>query len=185
MKTPLIALLMLISTTALADPAEIERLDNEGFREVLVRHGDLYISGQPTPEGLARLQQNGVTTVINLRTDAEMNNREIVEFDEAATVTELGMEYVRIPAGGPDTPYSPAMLSQFAQALEQADGKVLLHCTVAWRASHLYTAYLNRFRGLSLADAVNTGKQINLGTLPLEGFLGETLEIVVAEPADE
>jgi uncharacterized protein (TIGR01244 family) len=155
--------------------AELEILDSDGFREVLVRRGDLYISGQPTEAGLERLQQAGVTTVINLRTSQEMDNREVVSFDEAVEVDKLGMTYVHLPSGGPDTPYSPEILKRFAEALDNAGGKVLLHCTVAWRASHLYTAYLYRYQGLSLNDAVNVGRKINLGSLPLSGFLGEEL----------
>jgi protein tyrosine phosphatase (PTP) superfamily phosphohydrolase (DUF442 family) len=77
------------------------------------------------------------------------------------------------------------MVSRFAEAVEQADGKVLLHCTVAWRASHLYAAYLNQYMGLSLQEAVTAVQSINFGTLPLQGFLGETLEIVIAEQEAE
>jgi len=155
--------------------SEVEILDSDGFRELLVRRGDLYISGQPSEAGLERLQKAGVTTIINLRTSQEMDNREVVPFDEASEVDKLAMTYVHLPSGGPDTPYSPEILDRFAEALNEADGKVLLHCTVAWRASHLYTAYLYRYQGLSLNDAVNVGRKINIGSLPLSGFLGEEL----------
>ena len=153
----------------------VEILDSDGFREILVRQGDLYISGQPSEAGLARLQKAGVTTIINLRTNQEMGDREVVPFDEASEVDKLGMTYVHLPSGGPDTPYSPEILDRFAEALNEAEGKVLLHCTVAWRASHLYTAYLYRYQGLSLNDAVNVGRKINIGSLPLSGYLGEEL----------
>lgn len=150
-------------------------LDSDGFQEVLVQVGDVYISGQPTPEGIARLKSLGVSTVVNLRTAREMNSRAIVPFDEAQLLSELGMTYVHIPSGGPDTPYAPEMVDRFAEALAQAQGKVLLHCTVAWRASHLWTAYLTRYKGIALPLAVEHARQINLGKIPLEGFLGEDL----------
>ncbi len=185
MKSILFTALLFAVVNANADPVVIEQLDADGFREVLVRSGNLFISGQPSKAGLERLAEEGVTTIVNLRTDAEMDNREVVDFDEAAAVETLGMTYVHIPSGGPDTPYSPEMVSRFAEAVEQADGKVLLHCTVAWRASHLYTAYLNQYQGLSLQEAVTAGKSINLGTLPLQGFLGETLKIVIADPQEK
>lgn len=185
MKSALFTALLLAAVNATADAVVIEKLNDEGFREVLVRSGDLFISGQPSEAGLARLQREGVTTVVNLRTHAEMDDREVVDFDEAAAVEALGMTYVHIPSGGPDSPYSPEMVSRFAEAVAMSDGKVLLHCTVAWRASHLYAAYLNRYQGLNLQDAVATGQSINLGTLPLQGFLGKSLEIVVAEPEAE
>lgn len=152
------------------------------FREVLVSVGDdLFIAGQPTEQGLLDMAAAGVTTVFNLRTRQEMDNRDVVPFDEAAMLEELGMRYVHVPSGGPDTPYAPEMVELFDAALADAEGRVLLHCTVAWRASHLYTAWLFRYGGLTLAQAVAHGRAINLGQLPLEGFLGEPL-INEAEP---
>ncbi|MCB1684901.1 MAG: protein tyrosine phosphatase family protein, partial [Pseudomonadales bacterium] len=154
-------------------------LDATGFNTVLARADErLYISGQPTPEGFARLRKEGVTTVINLRTEPEMS---ALPFDEAATLADLSMDYVHLPSGGPDTPYAPATLERFADVLATAEGKVLLHCTVAWRASHLYAAYLYRHRGLSLEDAIARANGINFGGLPIEGFLGESLEVRAAQ----
>jgi protein tyrosine phosphatase (PTP) superfamily phosphohydrolase (DUF442 family) len=109
-----------------------------------------------------------------------MGDRNVVPFDEAAEVADLGLVYVHIPAGGPETPYAPEMVARFAEVLDAAEGRVLLHCTVAWRASHLYTAYLHRYRGLPMSEAVRHGRAINLGTLPLEGFLGAPVEIDMA-----
>ncbi|HEX4347567.1 MAG TPA: hypothetical protein VHZ73_08340, partial [Vicinamibacterales bacterium] len=61
-----------------------------------------------------------------------------------------------------------------------ANGKVLLHCTIAWRASHLWAAYLIRERNVPAATAVAQARTINLmddmrmgnGQPPLEMFLG-------------
>ncbi len=180
MKYILALAMTMAAVVAGAETTMPEQLEPEGFREVLVVTGDVFIAGQPTPEGLERLHEAGVTTVINLRTDQEMDNRDVVPFDEAALVERLGMRYVHVPSGGPETPYSPEMVARVAAALESADGKVLLHCTVAWRASHLWTAYLHRYRDLPLEEAVQHGRAINLGTLPLEGFLGEPLIIQAA-----
>jgi len=155
-------------------------LPADQFNEVLVQVGDaLYIAGQPTEQGFRDLKAAGVTTVINLRTTFEMDDRNIVPFDESALLASLGLDYVHIPSGGPDTPYSSDMVDSFAAALESADGRVLLHCTVAWRASHLYAAYLHRYAGMSLDDAVRHGRSINLGNLPLEGFLGGELSFQI------
>lgn len=153
-------------------------LPADNFRDVLVQVGDsLFIAGQPTEAGLAQMVDSGVVTVVNLRTHREMDDRLIVPFDEAAEAEELGLEYVHIPSGGPETPYEPEMVTRFAQAMAAAEGKVLLHCTVAWRASHLYVTYLHRYRGLSLSEAIRHGQAINFGALPLEGFLGTPLSI--------
>jgi uncharacterized protein (TIGR01244 family) len=104
-----------------------------------------------------------------------------VGFDEAAIAKELGMRYVHIPLSGrPDNPFSPKALDTFAAAMASADGKVLLHCTIAWRASHLWAAYLIRERNIPVSAALPHARQINLmddmrmgpDQQPLEGFLG-------------
>jgi hypothetical protein len=81
--------------------------------------------------------------------------------------------------GSAENPYGPKELDRFAAALASAEGKVLLHCTVAWRASHLWAAYLIRDRQVPVATALTQTRAINLrddapfgGQQPIEGFLG-------------
>jgi uncharacterized protein (TIGR01244 family) len=141
---------------------------------------DLFIAGQPTERALRELKAKGVTTVVNLRMPEEMKQ---VGFDEAALLTELGMTYVHLPMrGSPENPYGPKQLDAFAAAVGSSPGKMLLHCTVAWRASHLWAAYLIRDRGVPVATALAQTRSINLrdeapfgGQQPIEGFLGRTI----------
>ena len=159
-------------------------LDTRGlFQDKFARVGDdVFISGQPTERALRDLRSQGVTTVVNLRTPQEMSTR--VPFDEAALVKELGMEYVYLPMRGtPEFPYSPDALKSFAAAMSGAKGKVLLHCTIAWRASHLWAAYLIQYRDVAVATALEQTRMINLmddmrmdeDRQPVEAFLGRTL----------
>jgi uncharacterized protein (TIGR01244 family) len=154
-------------------------LDTTGmFQAKFVKIGDdMFIGGQPTEKAIRDMKTRGVTTVVNLRSPEEMAR---VPFDEAALVKQLGMKYVYIPMRGTaELPYSPAALKTFAAAMTAADGKVLLHCTVAWRASHLWTAYLIQVRHMPVADALAMGRSINLmddmrmsgDRQPLESFL--------------
>lgn len=140
---------------------------------------DMFIGGQPTPTALKALKEQGVTTVVNLRMPQEM---ERVGFDERKLVEALGMKYVHIPMRGTsgENAYSPQNLSKFVDAMMQAEGKVLLHCTVAWRASHIWAAYLIQ-QGVPDTAAVLHARAINLmdlhrmdnsGQQPLEMFLG-------------
>ena len=159
-------------------------LDTTGlFQAKFVSVGDdMFIGGQPTEKALRELKAKGVTTVVNLRMPEEMAR---VEFDEAALVKELGITYVHIPMRGTaDHPYGPKELDAFAAAMASAEGKVLLHCTIAWRASHLWAAYLIRERKVPVAEALAQTRMINLmddmrmGTgdqQPLEGFLGRVV----------
>ena len=141
---------------------------------------DLFIAGQPTERALRELKAKGVTTVVNLRMPEEMKQ---IGFDEAALLKELGMTYVHLPMrGSPENPYGPKQLDAFAAAVASAEGKMLLHCTVAWRASHLWAAYLIRDRGVPVATALAQTRAINLrdeapfgGQQPIEGFLGRAV----------
>jgi uncharacterized protein (TIGR01244 family) len=158
-------------------------LDATGlFQAKFVSVGDdMFIAGQPTEKALRDLRAKGVTTIVNLRMPSEMAQ---VGFDEAALAKELGMRYVHIPMRGtPENPYGPRELDAFAAAMASADGKVLLHCTIAWRASHLWAAYLIRERNVPVADALSQARQINLmddmrmsAQQPLEGFLGHAVQ---------
>jgi uncharacterized protein (TIGR01244 family) len=153
------------------------------FQDKFARVGsDVFISGQPTERALRDLKAQGVTTVVNLRMPEEMSKR--VPFDEAALVKELGMEYVYLPMRGtPEFPYSPEKVKSFAAAMNGAKGKVLLHCTIAWRASHLWAAYLIQYRDVPVATALQQARSINLmddmrmdgDTQPVEAFLGRSL----------
>jgi uncharacterized protein (TIGR01244 family) len=155
------------------------------FQDKFARVGDdLFIAGQPTERALRELSAQGVTTVINLRSPPEMKR---VPFDEAALVKELGMEYVYLPMRGtPELPYSPEAVKAFASAMSNAKGKVLLHCTIAWRASHLWAAYLVQYRNVPVATALQQARMINLmddhrmdgDKQPVELFLGRSLSEV-------
>lgn len=141
---------------------------------------DMFIGGQPTEKALRDLRAKGVTTVVNLRMPEEMAQ---IGFDEAALIKQLGMKYVHIPMRGtPENPYGPKQLDTFAEAMAAADGKVLLHCTVAWRASHMWAAYLIRERKMPVSTVLAQTRSINLrddqpfgNQQPLEGFLGRTI----------
>ena len=153
------------------------KLDNAGFQDVFAQSDDLYISGQPEKESFAKLKSEGVTTVVNLRTPSEMENREYVPFDEKGVVDSLGLEYIYIPLGGTEFPYTNEALQKFADAVEKAEGKVLLHCTVGRRASNMYAAYLIQFKGFEPNKAIEYAKAINFGEWPLEGLLGKKMII--------
>lgn len=166
-----------------APPAPVE-LDITGlFQAKFSKVGDdFFIGGQPTERALRELRAQGVTTVVNLRSPQEMTRD--VKFDEAALVKSLGMKYVYLPMRGTaDLPYAPQAVKDFTAAMKAADGKVLLHCTVAWRASHLWAAYLIQERGVPVETALKQTRAINLmddhrmdgGQHPLEDFLGRAV----------
>jgi uncharacterized protein (TIGR01244 family) len=159
-------------------PVSVDAVDGV---EPLFRDGRVLVAGQPSKEALGKLHDLGVTVVVNLRTPAEMEDRARVPYDEAAAVAELGMEYVWIPLGGDEHPYTPAAVARFAQAVAGHDGQVLLHCTVAWRASYLWVAYLIRHHGVPLDRAMARGEAMAISPSPLAGLLDRELSLVYAE----
>jgi len=151
------------------------------FQDKFTRVGeDVFVAGQPTEKGLRELRDRGVKVIVSLRTPEEMRG---IGFDEAAVASQLGMTYVNLPVRGNDKyPYSPQVVARFAQLLTNADGPVLLHCTIGWRASHLWAAYLIKFRGVPVERALANARAINLmddhhmsDRLPVEDFLGAKL----------
>jgi len=160
-------------------PVRVEGFD--GVQNGVYRDGRLLIGGQPDEAALQKFKDLGVTAVVNLRTPAEMDDRERVPFDEAAAVLKLGMEYVHIPLGGADHPYDTRAVETFATVLENHSGPVLLHCTVAWRASYLWAAYLIMNQGYPLDEAVERGEAIAISPPPLEGLLGRPLALAYDE----
>ena len=161
-------------------PAPVLLATGGMFQDRYAKIGDdLFIGGQPTEKALREMKAQGVTTVVNLRMPEEMAR---IGFDEAKLIAELGMTYVHIPmrgGGNPENAYSPANLKKFSEVMKGADGKVLLHCTVAWRASHMWAAYLIQ-QGVPDEAAVAHTRAINLmdthrmdaGGQPVELFLG-------------
>lgn len=168
------------TNSTVAPPAPVA-LDIAGlFQDKFAKVGDdVFIGGQPTERALRELRDQGVTVVVNLRSPEEM--RTAVKFDEEALIKSLGMKYVYLPMRGtPELPYAPAAVREFTKAMKETNGKLLLHCTIAWRASHLWAAYLIEERKVPAETAIQQARLVNLmdehrmdaGGQPLELFLG-------------
>jgi uncharacterized protein (TIGR01244 family) len=160
-------------------PIEVKGV--EGVERNLFLDGRVYIGGQPSEAALARLRELGVTAVVNLRTPSEMDDRTQVPYDEAEAVDRLGMEYVWVPLGGDDHPYTEAAVDRFAQVMREHEGAVLVHCTMGWRAAYLWAAYLIREHGYELNEALARGEAIAITPPPLEGLLGRPLELAYSQ----
>ena len=181
-----LVLLMLASTSIHAAESPIPTKVNwQDFRGDVYRIGDLFLAGQPlSQQAMNHLQAVGVTTIINLRTPEEMENRESTPIDEAARSHDLDISYHHLPSGGSSYPYSPQTVSQLAEILERSEGKVLLHCNSGRRATHLWVAYLVNHKGLEIDQAVNLGRAANFGSVPLEGYLGESATVQHLVPSN-
>lgn len=141
------------------------------------------LAGQPTEATLRKLKERGFTLVVNFRTPSEMSNRQYVPYDEEAVLKELGMKYVHIPMGGAsgEFAYGPHTVSKLADAMKGHEGKALVHCTVGWRASYAWTAYIHKFQGLALGEAVRHGQAMEVSSF-LEKLLGQNIAYTPKPP---
>ncbi len=143
------------------------------------RSSHFFFGGQPSLETLEWLKSQGVTVVINLRTEKEAREFCDGSYDEKAAAERLGMAYVAIPLGEKGS-YSPKAVDAFAEALEANSGAAFVHCLSCGRVTYLWMAYLVRHRGYSLDDAVAIGKRMKYSTT-LEDLLGEKITLAIAK----
>ncbi|HEY4319966.1 MAG TPA: sulfur transferase domain-containing protein [Gemmatimonadales bacterium] len=121
----------------------------------------LLVSGQPTAEQFAAVQNAGVATVIDIR--EAMEHR---DFDEPERVRELGMSYQNAPvvSGALDD----ATMERVLVALRAAAGRpTLMHCNSANRTGGPLMAYLMLDEGLSADAATDQAMRTGLRSVEL------------------
>jgi uncharacterized protein (TIGR01244 family) len=97
-----------------------------------------------------------VTTVINLRPDAELGGR-----DEATEVAAAGLAYREIPvAGAPEV--TEAKARELWAQLEGTEGGVLVHCASGNRVGALLALGAASAGGLPAEEALEFGRRAGL-----------------------
>ena len=59
---------------------------------------------------------------------------------------------------------------------------MLVHCTAAGRAGHLWAAYLVSFKGFSVSEAYGRGVTVGIGVTPFAKMIDRQLKMVEAVP---
>ncbi|MFC2124225.1 hypothetical protein ACFLU5_05390, partial [Bacteroidota bacterium] len=142
------------------------------------RYQNFYLAGQPTLEGLHWLKSQGVTKIINLRTETENNDYAEYAYDEETKVKDLGFEYHMIPISGLQD-YTPEKLAVFISHMNDED-KILIHCRSAGRVTYFLMGYLIREKGYTVNEAVAIGKKVKY-SVPLEKLLGTEISMEIKE----
>lgn len=120
--------------------------------------GIVYFGGQPTEKDIATLAERKVKTVINLRSEKEM---ETAPFDEKATVEQAGMSYHQVRVG--KDPPSEETLAELHKLLDDpANHPVLMHCRSSNRVGFIWAGFRGKQHGLSVEDAVAEGKSAGM-----------------------
>jgi protein-tyrosine phosphatase len=110
--------------------------DASGIDNLHVVDGRLLRGAAPSAEGLRDLAALGVTTVVDLRAEADLVRRDDL-------LAELGMERFHLPIRDGQLP-SAAQARELLRIVEDADGTVFLHCGAGvGRTGALTAFYLN------------------------------------------
>lgn len=164
----------MLAAIAAAPAAAEPRLSLVEEGPLVARHGAVFIAGQPDGADFDAWAAAGVTTVVNLRSRAEIARR---AEDPAGAAAARGLAYRAIPMGRNDG-YDPAQRAALTALLAAADGPVVLYCRSGRRAAHLYAAHLV-VQGELDRDAVSAlGWPSRLDGARLDALIGR------ASPAD-
>lgn len=137
--------------------------------------GDIFLSGQFTPEDLALIQSKGIKSVISLRRPSEL------EWDEKKLVEDLDLEFKSIPFAQPDS-LTDDVFDQVCVLLKGSDGKTLLHCGSASRVGGVWIAHRVLNDNVSLEQARAEAKKIGLRS---EAYEAKAIDYVKRKLADK
>lgn len=165
----MLATVALSFSIALADdkPAKIEKpkkLEPAKCGAVKQLHvlDDIYLAGQPTAEDFQEFKKRGVKSVLNLRTKDEM------DFDEAKTLKNLGLEYHHIPIAAPDA-LTDENFDKLRKLLNEKEQRpLLLHCASANRVGAVWLAHRVLDGGQTYEAALAEAKTVGLKAPAME-----------------
>jgi len=176
MRTALLSLL-LVSASSIADNHDNSSALADYIDENYTVEERIIIGGQPSAQALEGLKENGISTVINFRTQPEVEG---LSFDEPGLLAEEGIDYYQIGVGRGEGAYNPAVLEAFNARMEAAgDDQILLHCGSGYRASQVYAAWLVKYRGLTPNEALDRVAPSGWWPMPMEQLLGQPLSVSV------
>lgn len=153
--TMVFAVLLLLATTAFA-----ARQDAPPIRNFLRVNKDFCTGGQPRNEHLAKLKEEGVKTIINLRPPGEHRAEE-----ERAEAERLGLRYFNIPVvfGEP----KEEQATEFLRLTDdEANRPAFIHCTGAIRVGAFWMIRRVLRDGWTIEDAEKEAETIGLREAP-------------------
>ncbi|MCA9258404.1 MAG: protein tyrosine phosphatase family protein [Planctomycetales bacterium] len=150
-------------SASVEEPAAAPAIDAPSLREADLgaaqpahRAGNVYLSGQPAPEDLAKWAELGVKTVISLRTDGE------IDWDEAQAVGQQGMTFVSLPFRGADA-LTDEVFNGAREILRKAeDEPVVLHCASSNRVGAVWMAHRVLDEGVDVGRAEREAREAGL-----------------------
>jgi len=137
----------------------------------------VFLAGQPSAEDfkLAKSQE-GLKFVINLRTSEE------VEYDEAATLKGLGIEYLHLPVQSPAALKDEVFEKARKALVDKKNHPVMMHCASANRVGAIWLAYRVLDDKVPYEKALEEAKKVGLRSPDLEGKAKDYIARKTAKP---
>jgi len=158
---------LILMTACSAKEVANQGVDQLGIKNLNNPAEKIYSSGQPTKEQLRSLAKLGVENIVNLRPAKEL------DWDEAAFVRSLGMQYYSIPVDGA-AGINAENATKLSLLLETLKAKpTVVHCSSSNRVGGLIALEAKFKGGQTIDQAVELGK--GWGLKGLEPLVREKL----------
>lgn len=118
--------------------------------------GELLLAGQPSPEDLELLQQQGFQTILNVRHEDE------IDWNQADAIAKLGMTYVHVPFSGGAELTDEVFNKVLAVLRDKKSGPTLFHCATANRVGAIWYVHRVLDEGVDPETAEQEARQVGL-----------------------
>ena len=176
--TMIVLLTLLVAHVALAQdtpPKPVLKLGELGATKNVHSFGPLLLCGQPTAAEFAEAKARGIKTVITLRQEGE------VDWDEAGTLKELGLDFHRIGFRTPDSLTDDVFDASLKFLSDAESSPVMMHCGSANRVGAIWLAHRVLSDGVAVADARVEAKAVGLKTL---GYEAKALDYIARKQGE-
>lgn len=126
-----------------------------GSIKVQTTKNGFWFTGQPSKDDFAEAAKRGMKTVINFRTNGE------IEWDEGPVVEQLGMSYVHLPFRKVEDLTDEFFAKARAQ-IAKAQKPAMLQCGSSNRVGAVWYTYLTLDEGADDATAMAEAKSVGL-----------------------
>ena len=157
--------------------APLEEIELGSTKNVHQR-GNIIFAGQFQAADIPAIKEAGVTQVISLRTEGE------IDWDEAKAVNEAGLKHVSVAFGSGEE-LTDDKIQQLRELLGHEDGKTMLHCGSANRVASVWIAHRVLDGGADLETAIEEAKTIGLKSEQLKERVIEYVKQQQGEATDE